>query len=219
MVFLGESSGARIPDNMGAYNMGAILGNDGSQYQRTREQPWTSAILGMAYGSATWYGCLSDFNVMRKGAIMAVSSERLVSMAIGEKVDGEDLGGWRMHTDTTGLVDLAVDTDEEALDAIKNFLSYLPENQSQLPPEKPVPAGSDDIARTVLDVLPEKRTQVYDVRRIIERIADKDSMFELKSRFGKDGDDRLGAAGWENGRVYREQSDVQGWRVGRRRMR
>ncbi|MDP7393112.1 MAG: carboxyl transferase domain-containing protein, partial [Alphaproteobacteria bacterium] len=185
MVFLGESSGARIPDNMGAYNMGAILGNDGSQYQRTREQPWTSAILGMAYGSATWYGCLSDFNVMRKGAIMAVSSERLVSMAVGEKVDGEDLGGWRMHTDTTGLVDLAVDTDEEALDAIKTFLSYLPENQSQLPPEKPVPAGSDDIARTVLDVLPDKRTQVYDVRRIIERIADKDSVFELKSRFGK----------------------------------
>ena len=72
--------------------MGAILGNDGSQYQRMREQPWTSAILGMAYGSGDWYGCLSDFNVMRKGAIMAVSFERLVSMAIGEKVDGEDLG-------------------------------------------------------------------------------------------------------------------------------
>ena len=48
-----------------------------------------------------------------------------------------------------------------------------------------MPAGSDDIARTVLDVLPEKRTQVYDVRRIIERIADKDSVFELKARFGK----------------------------------
>ena len=74
---------------MGAYNMGATLGNDGSQYQRTREQPWASAILGMAYGSATWYGCLSDFNVMRKGAIMAVSSERLVSMAIGEQIAGD----------------------------------------------------------------------------------------------------------------------------------
>ena len=185
MVFLGESSGARIPDNMGAYNMGATLGNDGSQYQRTREQPWASAILGMAYGSATWYGCLSDFNVMRKGAIMAVSSERLVSMAIGEQIAGEDLGGWRMHTDTTGLVDLAVDTDEEALDAIKTFLSYLPENHNLLPPEKPVPSGSDEIARTVLDMLPEKRTQVYDVRRIIERISDKNSMFELKARFGK----------------------------------
>ena len=110
MVFLGESSGARIPDNMGAYNMGTILGGDATQYRRLREQPWASAVLGMAYGSATWYGCLSDFNVMRKGAVMAVSSERLVSMAIGEKVDGQELGGWRMHTDTTGLVDLAVDT-------------------------------------------------------------------------------------------------------------
>ena len=185
MVFLGESSGARIPDNMGAYNMGTILGGDATQYRRLREQPWASAVLGMAYGSATWYGCLSDFNVMRKGAVMAVSSERLVSMAIGEKVDGQELGGWRMHTDTTGLVDLAVDTDEEALDAIKTFLSYLPENQNQLPPEKPVPAGSDDTARTVLEVLPEKRTQVYDVRKIIERVADKNSIFELKARFGR----------------------------------
>ena len=185
MVFLGESSGARIPDNMGAYNMGTILGGDATQYRRLREQPWASAVLGMAYGSATWYGCLSDFNVMRKGAVMAVSSERLVSMAIGEKVDGQELGGWRMHTDTTGLVDLAVDTDEEALDAIKTFLSYLPENQNQLPPEKPVPAGSDETARTVLEVLPEKRTQVYDVRKIIERVADKNSVFELKARFGR----------------------------------
>ena len=185
MVFLGESSGARIPDNMGAYNMGTILGGDATQYRRLREQPWASAVLGMAYGSATWYGCLSDFNVMRKGAVMAVSSERLVSMAIGEKVDGQELGGWRMHTDTTGLVDLAVDTDEEALDAIKTFLSYLPENQNQLPLEKPVPAGSDETARTVLEVLPEKRTQVYDVRKIIERVADKNSVFELKARFGR----------------------------------
>lgn len=185
MVFLGESSGARIPDNMGAYNMGAILAGDATQYRRLREQPWVSAILGMAYGSATWYGCLSDFNVMRKGSVMAVSSERLVSMAIGETVEGEDLGGWRMHTETTGLVDLAVDTDEEALDAIKRFLSYLPENQTQLPPEAPVPAGSDEAARKVLDVLPERRTQVYDMRRIVGLLADRDSVFELKARFGR----------------------------------
>ena len=63
MVFLGESSGARIPDNMGAYNMGAILGGDATQYRRLREQPWASAILGMAYGSATWYGCLSHITM------------------------------------------------------------------------------------------------------------------------------------------------------------
>ena len=49
---------------------------------------------------------------MKKGSIMSVSSPRLVSMAIGEKVDLEELGGWRMHADQTGLIDRFVDTDE-----------------------------------------------------------------------------------------------------------
>ncbi len=185
LVFLGESSGARIPDNMGAYNMGTLLAWDPTQYQRLRQSPWASAILGMAYGSATWYGCMSDFNVMRKGAVMAVSSERLVSMAIGEKVDAEELGGWRLHAEVTGLIDLAVDTDEEALDAIKTFLGYMPSHHNELPPERPVPKGSDEAARKVLDLLPEKRTQVYDMRRIIRALADIDSVFELKARFGR----------------------------------
>ena len=35
IVFLGESSGARMPDHMGSRGMGTLLGNDGTQYQRT----------------------------------------------------------------------------------------------------------------------------------------------------------------------------------------
>ncbi|MDP6389999.1 MAG: carboxyl transferase domain-containing protein [Alphaproteobacteria bacterium] len=185
MVFLGESSGARIPDNMGAYNMGAMLAWDPAQYLRLRQSPWASAVLGMAYGSSTWYACMADFNVMRKGSIMAVSSQRLVSMAIGEQVDAEELGGWRLHTEVTGLMDLAVDSDEEALDAIKTFLGYMPSHHNEMPPEAPVPKGSDETARKVLDLLPEKRTQVYDMRKVIAALADKDSMFELKARFGR----------------------------------
>ncbi|MCG8544845.1 MAG: methylmalonyl-CoA carboxyltransferase, partial [Alphaproteobacteria bacterium] len=143
LIFLGESSGARIPDNMGALGMGNMLANNPAQYRRLRESPWAAAALGMCYGSSTWYTCLSDFSVMRKGAVMAVSSERLVSMAIGERVDGQDLGGWRMHAETTGLVDQFVDTDEEAIDAIKRFLSYMPGHCNEAPPTAAVPTGSD----------------------------------------------------------------------------
>jgi acetyl-CoA carboxylase carboxyltransferase component len=39
--------------------------------------------------------------------------------------------------------------------------------------------------RDIVKLLPAKRTQVYDVRRIIRAIVDKDSLFELKARFGK----------------------------------
>ena len=116
MVFLGESSGARMPDHMGSRGMGMLLGNDGTQYQRMRETPWASATLGLSYGSSSWYAVLSEFNVMRKGAVMAVASPNVTSLAIGKPMDPEELGGWKLLTGVSGLADLAVDTDQQALD-------------------------------------------------------------------------------------------------------
>lgn len=185
LVFLGESSGARMPDTMGARGMGSMLGADPTQYQRMRETPWASAVLGYCYGSSTWYTCCSDFAVMRKGAVMAVSSPILVSQATSEMVDPEELGGWKLHAETTGLIDMAAETDEEALDAIKRFLSYMPAHCNEPPPHAPVPAGSGADCAAVGTLLPPSRTQVYDVRKIIRAIVDRDSLFELKPRFGK----------------------------------
>jgi len=48
-----------------------------------------------------------------------------------------------------------------------------------------VPAGSGADMEKVFSVLPESRTQVYDMKRVIRAIVDKDTMFELKPRFGK----------------------------------
>jgi acetyl-CoA carboxylase carboxyltransferase component len=122
---------------------------------------------------------------MKKGSIMSVSSPRLVSMAIGEKVDLEELGGWRLHAESTGLIDQFVDTDEEAMQAIRRFLSYMPSHNGELPPEAPVPEGSGDNQERILQILPEARTQVYNMKKIIEIMVDRDSFFELKPRFGK----------------------------------
>jgi len=185
MVFLGESSGARMPDHMGSRGMGMLLGNDPVQYQRTRETPWASATLGPSYGSSSWYAALSDFSVMRKGAVLAVSSPLLTSLAIKEQVDPEELGGWRLHSEVTGLADQVVDTDEAAIDAIKNFLDYLPSHHNEAPPVRAVPPGSGQEMRGILELLPASRTQVYDVRKIVRAVVDLDSFFELKPRFGK----------------------------------
>jgi acetyl-CoA carboxylase carboxyltransferase component len=183
LVFLGESTGARMPDVMGAASIGSK--DDPYEYQRLREVPWAAAVLGHCYGSSAWYGSMSDFCVMRKGAIMAVSSPRLISMATGKQCDGEELGGWRVHADVSGIVDQVVDTDEQAMDAIKAFLSYLPSNHLQPPPEHPVPEGSDEAIRDVMKLIPESSSQVYDMRKVIRCIVDRDSMFEMKARFGK----------------------------------
>lgn len=185
MIFLGESSGARLPDTMGARGMGLGLGNDPAQYQRRRETPWAAAVLGQCYGSSFLYTCCSDFSVIRKGAVMAVSSPRLIEMATNEKIDPQELGGWRVHTEMTGLIDKAVDTDQEAIEEVKRFLGYLPSHSDEAPPVRAVPSGSGDGMRNILDLVPAERSRVYDMKKVIKTIVDKDSFFELKERFGK----------------------------------
>ena len=185
LVLIGESTGARLPDAMGSRGMGLLLGNDNTQFRRMREVPMAAAAFGPSFGSSTWLMCQSDFAVMHKSAIMAVSSPGLVSMALGEKVSAEDLGGWRLHAETTGLIDQFADTEEEVFDLIKKFLAYMPSHHKEAPPDAPVPAGSGADMAKVFDILPESRTQVYDMKRVIKCIVDKDSLLELKPRFGK----------------------------------
>lgn len=185
LVFLGESSGARMPDHMGSRGMGSLLGNDGAQYQRLRETPWVSATLGNCFGSSSWYAVLSDFNVMRKGAVLAVSSSLLASLAIRQEVDPQELGGWELHSEVTGFADQVAESDEEALDAVRCFLSYLPSHHNEAPPVHPVAPGSGAQMPDILKLLPASRTQVYDVRKVVRAVVDNDSFFEVKPRFGK----------------------------------
>jgi len=184
LVLLGESSGARMPDRMGAAGR-AIVAQDPTEYQRLRESPWVSALMGACYGSSTWYSAMSDFVIMRKGSTMAIASARVTSMAINKPIEPEELGGWRVHAEKSGLVDMVVDTDQQALDAAKRFLSYMPSHCMAPPPEVAVPPGSDEGSKKILEILPESRTKVYDVRKIIAAIVDRDSQFEVKQRFGR----------------------------------
>ncbi|MBN8890259.1 MAG: hypothetical protein J0H91_08190 [Rhodospirillales bacterium] len=183
IIFFGESTGARMPEIMGAAGIGA--GDTRNRYLRMRETPWASAVLGPCYGSSSWYAAMSDFVVMRRGAVMAVASPKLTSLAISEEVDPEALGGWRVHAQTTGLVDQVTDTDEEAVAAIRRFLSYMPSHHGEAPPLAEVPEGSESGAGRLEALLPKARQQVYDVRRVLEAICDLGSVFEMKARFGR----------------------------------
>jgi acetyl-CoA carboxylase carboxyltransferase component len=182
MVWLGESTGARMPDVMGAEAMGA--GDNPAQYQRLRETPWAAAVLGHCYGSSAWYAAMSDFVVMRRGANMAGSSPRLTSMATGEKLDPEELGGWRLHAEITGAVDQVVDSDEEAIHAIRRFLSYLPSHRGEAPPVAPTRNDADQSSALLEKHFPTSRRRVYDVRKILQAVCDPGTVFELKAGYG-----------------------------------
>jgi acetyl-CoA carboxylase carboxyltransferase component len=184
LVFLGESAGARIPDCMGSEGM-AHAGQNTSQYRRLRESPWVSVLLGPCYGSSAWYSAMSDITVMLKGAVMAVSSPKVTSLAIGEETPPEELGGWKLHSEVTGLVDAVGKTEEECMDITKRLLSYLPSHSGECPPRAEVPQGSGKEMTHVLDLMPEKPSRAYDMKDIVKTLVDGGHFLELKAHFGR----------------------------------
>jgi len=184
VFFLSEAGGARMPDFMGARAMVAMA-QDPTQYQRLREAPWASCLLGPCYGSPVWYACMSEFTVMKKGAIMAVSSPKVTVIATGEETPEEELGGWQVHSEITGLIDMVGETDEECMDIARKFLSYMPDNASKLPHRTAIPEGSGQHMGDILKYLPEDRNRAYDMKNIIRCIVDGGELFELKAHFGQ----------------------------------
>jgi acetyl-CoA carboxylase carboxyltransferase component len=180
MVSLMECAGGRIPDIMGAAGIGRA--GEGARYTHARETPWASAVLGLTYGGGAFTCINSDFVVMRKGGVLAVSSQMVTSVAIAEEMDPEELGGWRLHSENTGFVHAVVDTDEDAIALLKAFLSYLPDNANQAPP---IVAAVAPQGVSLDTLVPESRAKTYDVRPVIKAILDKDTYFPLKERFAK----------------------------------
>src|SRR5690625_685165 len=68
---------------------------------------------------------------------------------------------------------------------IKKFLSYMTSHPNEVPPKTSEPEGSDEAIDDILELIPESRSRVYDIRKVIKCIIDRHSFFELKSRFGK----------------------------------
>lgn len=189
LIYLGEAGGARMPDIMGSKGLASIGGGGYDTFlhlmSRVRQTPMIAAIMGECYGMPTWMACLADFVVQVKGSAMGVSGPRVLELAISERITDEELGGWRVHAEITGNIDRVAEDEEECFALIKRFLSYMPSHCEEPPPQLAIPEGSGDDMGRILDFLPEKRNQVYDMNRILEAIVDKGSLFPLKPSFGK----------------------------------
>jgi methylmalonyl-CoA decarboxylase subunit alpha len=181
-VFIGETGGARLPDTLSA------VGYAGEPVfpwlaRRQRAIPVVAAIVGRSYGASSFVAGLADFVVQVRGSTLAVTSPRVVEVATGEIVSEEELGGIDVHARTTGQIDVAVDTDEEAHVAIRAFLGHLPSRAGGALPRRP---ARDDLGPDpdLAALVPERRARAYDVRRVVRRIVDDGELLELKPAFG-----------------------------------
>ncbi len=142
-------------------------------------------IVALALGPVSGLGALlmvqSHLSVMVKNSSQVfVGGPPLVEWAQGKKVTKEELGGYRIHTRISGVVDNEAQSEEDAFNQARRFLDYLPRNVWEMPERKY--AQQDDPERReeeLLSIVPKDAKKTYDMRRIIELIFDHDSVFEI----------------------------------------
>src|SRR5215207_6061519 len=143
VVHFGETGGARIPDIMGAEGISESGELFPAFATRRHRVPMATVVVGQSFGGSSFLSALSDFVVMVRGSCLAVTSPRVFEVATGEIIAFDDLGGVDVHARQTGMIDLGVDTDDEAYTAVRRWLSYLPSNSWEAPP-RAEPVGSLD---------------------------------------------------------------------------
>jgi acetyl-CoA carboxylase carboxyltransferase component len=113
-----------------------------------------------------------------------IAGPKVVERALRQSISKEDLGGAHIHA-KNGVVDNLADDEADAFQQIRRFLSYMPRNAWELPP---VVATDDPIDRreeALATIVPKDRRKIYDMRKILAMVADKDSVFEMSKGYGK----------------------------------
>ncbi|MEM7000600.1 MAG: carboxyl transferase domain-containing protein [Pseudomonadota bacterium] len=148
--------------------------------------PVVSAALGSVAGLPAVDACLAHFNVMVKGiSQLFPGGPPVVKAALGLDISKEDLGDERSQVFAAGVVDNLAESESEAFEMIRQFLSYLPDNVWQMPPRG---ATDDDPARreeSLLSAIPRNKRQIYDPRKILDAVLDRDSFFEITPHYGR----------------------------------
>ena len=184
MVYLVDSAGARITDQLemfpGRRGAGRIFY---LQCQLSGLVPQVCLLFGPSAAGGAYIPAFCDIVVMVEGnASMYLGSPRMAEMVIGEKVTLEELGGARMHCSVSGCGDVLVKSEQEAIEAGKRYLSYLPENfDSPLPLEKAVAPAS--AGKRIEEILPRDQNKFFDMFLLIRELVDADSVFEIKKLF------------------------------------
>jgi acetyl-CoA carboxylase carboxyltransferase component len=182
MVYFGATGGARLPDSMGSAGF-ATVSPGTAMFARQRRVPFATVIVGNSFGGSSFFSAASDLVIQVRGTCLAVTSPRVVEVATGEKIEMEELGGTEVHERTTGQIDLAVDTPEEAYAAVRRWLSYLPPNAWTRAPRATGGRLGPDAG--IAELVPERRSRAYDMTRILERLLDEGSVMELAPGYGR----------------------------------
>jgi acetyl-CoA carboxylase carboxyltransferase component len=187
VLYLMDSSGGRIDQQTGFFANREGIGKYYYNHSRLSGRvPQICVLYGPCIAGAAYTPVFADFTVMvRDMSAMAIASPRMVEMVTGEDIDLQDLGGPDVHAKESGSADLVANDEEHARELVAQLVSYLPDNSDEKPPrtESQSPVASPE---GIDGVIPQEPDRGYDMEKVIQRVVDAESWFELQPEYGKE---------------------------------
>jgi len=185
MIYLVDSAGARITDQVemfpGRRGAGKIFH---TQVRASGSIPQVCALFGPSAAGGAYIPAFCDFVAMVNGnASMYLGSPRMVEMVVREKTTLEEMGGARMHCTVSGCGHYLADSEQDAITAVRGFLSYLPANWREAPPAA---SAAGPVPTDLRALVPVSERRAFDMRRYVRGLVDEGSLFEVHELWARE---------------------------------
>ena len=191
-----DSGGERIHDAFGRPGIRPILGGRlptgsmGSLYQTpglaSGVIPQITLMLGPSYAGSAYSPTMADFYLIRKGtSFMSVASPPLLKSVTSKDVTQEEIGGSILHSTTTGIADLLLDTDEEVIAKCRELITYMPSNCREKVPCVETGDNPDRCEEGLREIVSGNLSDRYDMHDVIRCLVDQGKFFELQEMYAK----------------------------------
>ncbi|CAL2093444.1 Propionyl-CoA carboxylase beta chain [Tenacibaculum sp. 190524A02b] len=183
LIGLNDSGGARIQE--GVRSLGGYADIFYRNVQASGVIPQISAIMGPCAGGAVYSPAMTDFTIMvENSSYMFVTGPNVVKTVTNEEVTSEELGGASAHSTKSGVTHLTAANDVQCLEDIKTLLSYMPQNNQEVTQKLPYTLA-DEYRQELATIIPDSANKPYDMRAVINGIADTDSFFEIHKDYAE----------------------------------
>jgi methylmalonyl-CoA decarboxylase subunit alpha len=183
-ISLIDSGGARIQEGVRSMGGYAEIFRRNAQYSGVI--PQIAVMLGPCAGGAAYSPALQDLVIMvEKSSFMFLTGPEVIRAVTGEVIDAESLGGADVHMSISGVAHVSVKSEQQALQTVRTFLSYLPSNNVENPPyEKPCDSMMQ-MDEWLNSVIPLDPAEPYIMHQVIEHIIDQATFFEFQPHWAR----------------------------------
>lgn len=184
VIGLNDSGGARVQE--GVISLGAYADIFLRNTMASGVVPQISIIMGPCAGGAVYSPAITDFVIMVKNtSYMFVTGPKVVKTVTHEELTAEELGGAETHAAKSGIAHFVAENDMDAMNIVKQLLTYIPQNNAEEPPFIPNDDPIDRKDEELNYIVPVNPNTPYDIKDVITSISDKGEFLEVNKEWAQ----------------------------------